>query len=286
MQLNSMNSIKEVMERFGIAPNKAFGQNFLLDKGMLDKIADAACLDKDTDVIEVGPGMGALTDRLCSRAKKVVSIEIDKGMLPVLEYTMSDHDNFEVVSGDVLEAGVMAQAVDKVDKPFAVAANLPYYITTPIIMAFLEGGYDISTMTLMMQKEVAERICAKAGTKSYGLLTICIAYYADVELLFTIPPECFYPRPKVDSMLIRLSKLKAPRIAVKDEKTFFRVVKASFAMRRKTLVNNLAAAFPLSKGEIGEILENCGLKATVRGETLTLEEYGRLSDEIFTKTIE
>lgn len=286
MELNSLSQLKEVMERFGIAPNKGFGQNFLLDKGVLDRIANASCLDKSTDVLEIGPGMGALTDRLCTRARKVVSVEIDKGMLPVLEYTLNDHNNVEIISGDILDERIREKASAKLEKPFAVAANLPYYITTPIIMAFLEGGYDISAMTLMMQKEVAERICAEPSTKAYGILSICIAYYADVKLLFTIPPQCFYPRPKVDSMLIQILKLKKPRISVKSEEMFFKVVRASFAMRRKTLVNNLSAAFRLPKDELLQILERCSLDPKVRGESLTLSQYGMLSDEILTKTVE
>lgn len=286
MELNSLSHLKEVMERFGIAPNKGFGQNFLLDKGVLDRIANAACLDKSTDVLEIGPGMGALTDRLCTRARKVVSVEIDKGMLPVLEYTLNSHDNVEIISGDILDERIREKASAKLEKPFAVAANLPYYITTPIIMAFLEDGYDISAMTLMMQKEVAERICAEPSTKAYGILSICIAYYADVKLLFTIPPQCFYPRPKVDSMLIQILKLKKPRISVKSEEMFFKVVRASFAMRRKTLVNNLSAAFRLPKDELLQILERCSLDPKVRGESLTLSQYGMLSDEILTKTVE
>lgn len=286
MEINSLKQVKEIMEKFGVAPNKGFGQNFLLDKGILDKIANAAELDKNTDVLEIGPGMGALTDRLAQRAKKTVCIEIDSGMLPVLDYTLSDRDNVEIVNGDVLDERIREEAVSKLDKPFKIAANLPYYITTPIIMTFLEGGYDLSSMTLMMQKEVAERICAKEGSKSYGILSVCIAYYADVQILFTIPPECFYPRPKVDSMLIRIIRLNKPRISVKDEKLFFKVVRASFAMRRKTLINNLSSAFGLSKEQLKEILNSCGIEPGIRGECLTLEQYGRLADEIFDKTVE
>ena len=286
MEINSLKQVKEIMDRFGIAPNKAFGQNFLLDKGILDKIANSAQLDKNTDVLEIGPGMGALTDRLCDRGKKVVCIEIDKGMLPILDYTLSDRDNAEIISGDVLDERVREEAVSKLDKPFNIVANLPYYITTPIIMTFLQGGYDLSSMTLMMQKEVAERICAKKGSKSYGILSVCMAYYADVEILFTIAPECFFPRPKVDSMLIRILKLNKPRISVKDEKLFFKVVRASFAMRRKTLINNLSVAFKLSKEELKSILIGCGIKENIRGECLSLEEYGKLADEIFNKTVE
>ena len=286
MEINSLSQIKDIMERFNIAPNKGFGQNFLIDKGVLEKIADAAQIDKNTDVLEIGPGMGALTDRLCSRAKKVVCIEIDGGMLPVLDYTLCDHDNVEIINGDVLDKKVREAAVSRLDTPFSISANLPYYITTPIIMAFLEGGYNLSSMTLMMQKEVAERICADPGSKSYGILTVCMNYYADVKILFTISPECFYPRPKVESMLIRISKLEKPRINVKDENMFFKVVKASFAMRRKTLVNNLSGAFKMPKSEVCAVLESCGIPTDIRGERLTLEQYGILSDEIFSKTVE
>lgn len=286
MEINSINQIKDLLRRFGIAPNKAYGQNFLLDSNILAKIADSAELDKDTQVLEIGPGLGALTDKLCERAGRVVCIEIDGGMLPVLEHTLSDHANVDVINGDVLDDRVRRQAADALGGEFALVANLPYYITTPIIMAFLEGDYKVSSMVLMMQKEVAERMCAVPGTKSYGLLTICMDYYAKTQGLFTISPGCFYPQPKVDSLVVRIIKRKEPKISVKDEKLFFRVVKASFAMRRKTIINNLASAFMLPKPEIAVILDNCGIPPGVRGETLALEDYGRLADEFFKKVIE
>lgn len=286
MEINSINRVKDVLNSFGLSPNKAFGQNFLLDGNILSKIADSAQLTDKSKVLEIGPGMGALTDRLCARAGKVVCIEIDSGMLPVLDYTIKDRDNVEIIGGDVLDKRVRDEAVGKLDGEFTLVANLPYYITTPIIMAFLQGDYPVDSMVLMMQKEVAERMCASPGTKSYGLLTVCMEYYAQMESLFTVSPQCFYPAPKVDSLVIRIIKRNKPSIYVKDERLFFKVVKAGFAMRRKTLLNNLIRAFDMTKEDLLSVLESCGIRHSIRGERLTIEEYGRLSDEIFSKGIE
>lgn len=281
MQLNSYTQIKEVMDKFNIAPNKKFGQNFLLDNNVLNKIANSCNLDKTKSVLEVGPGMGALTDRLCTRAKNVVSIEIDRGMIPVLNYTLGEYDNFDIVNGDVLDKNIREEAFSKLTKPFSVCANLPYYITTPIIMSFLEECNDVDTMVLMMQKEVAERICAKPATKDYGILTLAIQYYADCELLFTVSPQSFYPKPNVTSIVIRLTKLDKPRVEVKDRDLLFKVIRSSFNMRRKTIINNLSSSFSLDKATISEILQKSNIDEKRRGETLSLDEFAVLSDNFY-----
>ena len=281
MQLNSYTQIKEVMDKFNIAPNKKFGQNFLLDNNVLNKIANSCNLDKTKSVLEVGPGMGALTDRLCTRAKNVVSIEIDRGMIPVLNYTLGEYDNFDFVNGDVLDKNIREEAFSKLTKPFSVCANLPYYITTPIIMSFLEECNDVDTMVLMMQKEVAERICASPATKDYGILTLAIQYYADCELLFTVSPQSFYPKPNVTSIVIRLTKLDKPRVEVKDRDLLFKVIRSSFNMRRKTIINNLSSSFSLDKATISEILQKSNIDEKRRGETLSLDEFAVLSDNFY-----
>ena len=281
MQLNSYTQIKEVMDKFNIAPNKKFGQNFLLDNNVLNKIANSCNLDKTKSVLEVGPGMGALTDRLCTRAKNVVSIEIDRGMIPVLNYTLGEYDNFDIVNGDVLDKNIREEAFSKLTKPFSVCANLPYYITTPIIMSFLEECNDVDTMVLMMQKEVAERICASPATKDYGILTLAIQYYADCELLFTVSPQSFYPKPNVTSIVIRLTKLDKPRVEVKDRDLLFKVIRSSFNMRRKTIINNLSSSFSLDKATISEILQKSNIDEKRRGETLSLDEFAVLSDNFY-----
>lgn len=277
MLLNSYAQIKSIMKEYNIAPNKSFGQNFLLDENILEKIASHA----SENVLEIGPGMGALTHCLCEKSKKVVAVEIDSGMVNVLKYTQKDHDNLTVIHGDILDKNIQNQAEELLGNNYNVIANLPYYITTPIIMALLERNVD--EMILMMQKEVADRMVAQPSTKAYGSLSVAVQFFADVEKLFIVKPGSFYPRPNVDSCVLRIKRKKTPAVEVIDEKLFFRVVKASFSMRRKTLLNNLTSNFELDRQTASNILQQADIDEKRRGETLNMQEFATLT-EIINKT--
>ena len=281
MELTNIHVIKDLLERYGFHFSKAKGQNFLTQAWVPQRIAQEAGVDETCGVLEIGPGMGPLTQQLCLRAGKVVAVEVDQKLKPVLAETMAPHDNLEIIFGDVLKQDIAALVREKFPglRPKA-CANLPYYITSDILAALLEAKC-FESVTVMVQKEVAQRICAQPGTEAYGAFTVFCQYYAQPEILFDVPAGCFIPQPKVTSAVLHLRLRTEPVCPVKDEKLFFRVVRASFAQRRKTLVNGLAAAFGnLSKAQLTEILVQCGFAPNVRGETLSIAEFARLSDAV------
>lgn len=274
MQINSYSQIKDMLDRFHLAPNKKFGQNFLLDRNVLEKIA-AFSPDR---VLEIGPGLGGLTHFLCRQAQRVVAVEIDAGMVQVLGETQGEHQNLTLLHGDFLNPAIQTQAQELLGKGYGVVANLPYYITTPILLKLIEQR--VPQMVLMMQKEVARRLGAAPGTKDYGSLSIAVQFYYEVEHLFDVHPGSFFPRPAVDSAVIRMVRRQTPAARVKNEALFFRVVRASFAMRRKTLLNNLSGGFGRDKEQLQTLLCELGIDPKRRGETLTMEEFARLTDGI------
>ncbi len=280
MGLCDIHVIKEVLSRHGFHFSKSLGQNFLTAQWVPERIAAECGVDKNSCALEVGPGMGCLTNELSKQAEKVVAIELDRALFPVLEETLADCSNVEVVHGDVLKTDLSAICKEKFgDKKVFACANLPYYITTPAISALLDSKM-FSGITVMVQKEVAKRICAKAGSSDYSAFSIYVQYCADAKILFDVPAGCFVPQPKVDSAVIRLNPLEQPSVAVKNEKLFFAIVRAAFNQRRKTLVNAISPAFGgrLDKADILSLMKTCNLDERIRGEKLTLEEYAKLSD--------
>lgn len=279
MDLTSPKTIKSIQTQFGFTFKKGLGQNFLTSRAVLEDIADAA--EIDGGVLEIGPGFGVLTRELCKTADKVVSVEIDERLLEVLEYTLADCDNVKIVNEDILKTDLRCLIDSEFGgKRISVAANLPYYITTPVISRLLEERLPIKNIVVMVQKEVALRLQAKPSTKDYGAVTVMCRYFSDPEIITTVPAGLFVPPPKVDSAVLRLRILDEPRVKVKDEKIFFRTVKAAFSQRRKTLLNCLAANFNLSKDELAEILTNINIDPKRRGETLDMNEFARLSDAL------
>lgn len=280
MRLCDIHVIKDVLSRHGFHFSKSLGQNFLTAQWVPERIAAECGVDKNSCALEVGPGMGCLTNELSKQAEKVVAIELDRALFPVLEETLAECDNVEIVHGDVLKTDLSAICNDKFgDKKVYACANLPYYITTPAISALLDSKI-FSGITVMVQKEVAKRICAKAGSSDYSAFSIYVQYYADAKILFDVPAGCFVPQPKVDSAVIRLNPLNTPSVSVKNEKLFFAIVRAAFNQRRKTLVNAVSPAFGgrLDKADILSIMKACNLDERIRGEKLTLEEYAKLAD--------
>ncbi len=281
MDLCNINDIKELLGRHGFHFSKAKGQNFLTQSWVPREIAEGAGVDETCGVLEIGPGMGPLTQQLCLRAGKVVAVEVDQNLRPVLAETMAPYDNLEIIFGDILKQNIPALVQEKFFglKPMA-CANLPYYITSDILAALLEAKC-FSSVTVMVQKEVAQRICAAPGTAAYGAFSVFCQYYTQPEILFDVPASCFIPQPKVTSAVLHLPVRTQPVCPVSNEKLFFRVVRASFAQRRKTLVNGLSSAFgELTKAQITEILTDCGFSANVRGETLSIPEFARIADAI------
>ena len=278
MDLCNINDIKALLSRHGFRFSKSMGQNFLIEPWVPREIAKASGAGPGVGVLEIGPGIGPLTRELSLRADKVVSIELDRSLLPILAETLADRDNVEIVPGDVMKLDLPTLAAEKFPglRPM-VCANLPYNITTPVITAFLEAGC-FSAVTVMIQREVARRICAAPGTADYGAFSVLCQYYANTELLFDVGPECFIPAPKVTSSVVRLTARPAPE-EVDDPQHFFRVVRAAFALRRKTLVNSLSAALgsPLSKEALSEAIAACGLPESVRGERLSISDFAALS---------
>ena len=280
MGLCDITDIRAILGRHGFHFSKSLGQNFLTDASVPAGIADACGVREVRNVVEVGPGMGCLTAELCQRADKVVAVEIDRALLPVLDETLADYDNVEVVQGDVLETDLKALVEQKFAGGRAVAcANLPYYITTPAITALMESG-AFEKITVMVQREVARRICAKPGTSDYSAFTIFVQYHAKTEILFDVPADCFVPKPKVDSAVLQLTPLAEPAVETQDEKLFFALVRAAFNMRRKTLVYALGPVLgdSMSKEEITKLVESIGLDARIRGERLSLADFARLAD--------
>ena len=275
-----------VLEKHGFHFQKKYGQNFLIDKIILEKIVDAAEIGADDVVLEIGPGIGTMTQYLCERAREVIAVEIDDKLIPVLADTLSEYDNVTVIHQDILKVDIRALAEEKNGgKPIKVVANLPYYITTPIIMELFESRVPLESVTVMVQKEVAERMKEGPGSKDYGALSLAVAYYAVAEIIAEVPPACFIPRPKVSSMVIRLTCHKEPPVEVADERFLFSVIRASFQQRRKTLVNGLNNApwIPVDREEITRCVESLGYGPSVRGEKLTLEEFARLANLLWEK---
>ena len=280
---NPKNTI-EVIQKYQFAFQKKFGQNFLIDTHVLDKIIAAAEITKDDFVLEIGPGIGTMTQYLACAARKVVAVEIDKALIPILEDTLSDYDNARVINNDVLKVDIAKLAEEENGgKPIKVVANLPYYITTPIIMGLFENHVPIKSITVMVQKEVADRMQVGPGTKDYGALSLAVQYYAKPYIVANVPPNCFMPRPKVGSAVIRLERYEEPPVKVKDEKLMFRIIRASFNQRRKTLANGLknSAELDYTKEEIEAAIEALGRGASIRGEALTLEEFAKLADFLY-----
>ena len=271
----------EVLQKYGFVFQKRFGQNFLIDTHVLDRIISASEITKDDFVLEIGPGIGTMTQYLAEAAREVTAVEIDDALIPILKDTLKEWDNVTVLHGDILKTDICKIAEEKNQgRPIKVVANLPYYITTPIIMGLFENQVPIESITIMVQKEVADRMQVGPGTKDYGALSLAVQYYARPEIVANVPPNCFMPRPKVGSAVIRLERYEQPPVQVKDEKLMFRLIRASFNQRRKTLVNGLKNSPELhfSKEEIEQALVNCGLSLTVRGEALTLEQFAQLAN--------
>lgn len=279
---NPQNTIA-VLQKYHFVFQKKFGQNFLIDTHVLDKIIRAAEIGSDNCVLEIGPGIGTMTQYLACAAKKVIAVEIDRALIPILEDTLDGFDNVRVINEDVLKVDI-AELAEKENggKPIKVVANLPYYITTPIIMGLFENHVPLKSITVMVQKEVADRMQVGPGTKEYGALSLAVQYYAKPYIVANVPPNCFMPRPKVGSAVIRLDRYERPPVEVKDEKLMFRIIRASFNQRRKTLVNGLknSADLSFSKEEIESAVKLLGKDLNVRGETLTLEEFAFLSNKL------
>lgn len=279
--LGSPSATKEVINKYRFVFQKKFGQNFLIDSNILQNIVDVAEITKEDFVLEIGPGIGTMTQYLCEAARQVVAVEIDKMLIPILQDTLSEYDNVEVINQDVLKVDIRSLSEEKnAGKPIKVVANLPYYITTPIIMGLFESGVPIESITIMVQKEVADRMQTGPGSKDYGALSLAVQYYAKAKVMLNVPASCFMPRPNVDSTVIQLTRHKTPVVEVKDEKLMFQVIRASFNQRRKTLVNGLKNSPELnfSKEEILSAIHATGKDENIRGEKLTLEEFAKLSN--------
>ena len=276
---------KEILKKYGFSFKKSLGQNFLIDTNILNRIVDFAELTDDSGAIEIGPGIGALTEQLAKRSKKVTAFEIDQRLLPILADTLSPYDNVKIIHADILKANVEQVIAEEFTdhQDIMVVANLPYYVTTPIILKLLSENLPIRGIVCMLQKEVADRIAAKPGTKEYGSLSIAIQYHTIAETVMVVPKTVFVPQPNVDSAVIRLIKREKPIVEVRDEEFLFTVTRASFAQRRKTILNNLTSQLPdgkTKKDQIIKALEQTEIDPTRRGETLTIQEFGRLSDAL------
>ena len=279
---NPKNTI-EVLQKYGFNFQKKFGQNFLINTGILEEIIEAAEITKEDFVLEIGPGIGTMTQYLCENAREVVAVEIDKNLIPILADTLSAYDNVEVINEDILKVDIKTLSEEKnVGKPIKVVANLPYYITTPIIMGLFESHVPINSITIMVQKEVADRMQEGPGSKEYGALSLAVQYYAHPEIVVNVPPSCFMPQPKVGSAVIRLTRHEQAPVDVENEKLMFQLIRASFNQRRKTLANGLNN-FPglnVSKEVIQQCIEELGVPVTVRGEALSLAQFAKLSNII------
>ncbi|MGN0313304.1 MAG: 16S rRNA (adenine(1518)-N(6)/adenine(1519)-N(6))-dimethyltransferase RsmA [Fusicatenibacter sp.] len=272
-----------VLQKYGFVFQKKYGQNFLIDPHVLDKIVSAAGVGPDDFVVEIGPGIGTLTQYLAYAAREVCAVEIDRNLIPILSDTLSEYENVEIINEDILKVDLNRLALEKNGgRPVKVVANLPYYITTPIIMGLFENHVPVDSITVMVQKEVADRMQTGPGSKDYGALSLAVQYYADPYIVANVPPNCFMPRPKVGSAVIRLTRHEKLPVEVGDEKLMFSIIRASFNQRRKTLANGLKNSDQLNfaKEEIEQAIEACGWPLTIRGETLTLEEFARLADTL------
>ena len=281
-RLSDIGEIKRILGAHGFTFSKAMGQNFLINPSVCPRMAEMCGADDKTGVLEIGPGIGVLTNELCKIAKKVVSVELDTRLLPVLEETLAEHENFKVINSDVMKLDLNKV----IEEEFAgmdvvVCANLPYYITSPIIMKLLEDKLPIKALTVMVQKEAADRLCAKVGSRESGAVTVAVNYYSEAEKLFGVSRGSFMPAPNVDSAVIRLNVSAKPRTDVKDEKLFFKMIKSAFAQRRKTISNSVTSGLSLSKESFKEACENAGISPTARAEALTLDELARLANAIY-----
>lgn len=279
-KLYSPRVMKDILDSYNFKFSKSLGQNFLIDGNIINKIVDAADIDESSGVIEIGPGFGTLTQCLCKRAKKVVAIEIDKSLTEVHKNTIP-YDNIKIIYEDFMKIDVDKIIIEEFEgMDVKLVANLPYYITTPIIMKVLEDKYNISKMVVMVQKEVAQRFNAKPNTKEYSAISLAVQYRADTKIAMIVPSSVFMPRPKVDSAVITLDILKKPRIDVADEKMLFKVIRGSFGQRRKTILNSLSSNLGCSKEDVREVLEKADIDPGIRGEALSLAEFGRITDEM------
>ena len=278
--LGNPTNTREIIDKYGFMFQKRFGQNFLIDGNVVEKIVREAGVTKDDFVLEIGPGIGTMTQYLAEAAREVAAVEIDKTLLPILDDTLKDWDNVTVINNDILKVDIRQLALEKNQgRPIKVVANLPYYITTPIIMGLFENQVPVDSITIMVQKEVADRMQVGPGTKDYGALSLAVQY-AKPKIVANVPPNCFMPRPKVGSAVIKLERYEKPPVEVKDEKLMFRIIRASFNQRRKTLVNGLknSSEIPFSKEQIEQALGMCGLSLSVRGEALTLAQFAQLAN--------
>ena len=275
-------TVKQIMAMFHLTFRKEFGQNFLTDRSVVESIAEECCMDENSTILEIGPGIGTLTAELCRYRKEVISLEIDRGLIPVLQYTLDEFDNVTVINEDVMQTDLDALLKPYFEKgAVSVCANLPYYITTPILMKLLESGLPFDYITVMIQKEVADRLCAKAGSKDYGAITAVLAYYGETERLFNVPADRFVPAPKVDSTVIRIRLHKEKPHRPKSEAMLFRTIKAAFGQRRKTLSNALGTGFSeLTREQINQAILDCGHEPTIRGEKLDIAQFTALSDRL------
>lgn len=279
MDLTSPKTIRQIAAQFGFTFKKGLGQNFLTSQTVLEEIAAAA--EIDSGVLEIGPGFGVLTHELAQHAKKVVSIEIDERLNEILQYTLADCDNVKIINADIMKTDINAVITEEFNRdPISIAANLPYYITTPIITMLLEKKLPIKNIVVMVQKEVAERMSAAPGSKDYGAITLLCRYFTKPSIVTTVPAGMFVPPPKVDSAVLKLKILDEPYVKVKSEDIFFKTVKAAFSQRRKTLLNCLASSFPIPKAKLTELMNSIGISPTRRGETLSIEEFAKLSDAL------
>ena len=280
--MNQRSNTKFILQKYGFLTKHRLGQNFLIDDDILEQIAGDADVNENDHILEIGPGIGSLTKELCERAAHVTSVEIDEKLTGILETELCDYDNFELIREDILKVDLTRIATAHPDCTFKVVANLPYYITTPIIMKLLEADLPIHSITIMVQKEVADRMKAQAGSKAYGSLSLAVQYYASVEVKRIVPPEAFLPAPKVSSAVVRLLRYETAPVGVRDEKLMFRLVRAAFEQRRKTLVNALynTADTGLTKEQITACITDLGESETVRGEKLSIEQFAALSDRI------
>ena len=280
-RLSDIGTIKDILSRHGFTFSKSLGQNFLINPSVCPRMAELSGADKGVGVIEIGPGIGVLTNELCKLADKVVAIELDKRLLPVLEETLGEYDNLKVVNADVLETDLHKLIEEEFSgMEVVVCANLPYYITSPVIMKLLEDKLPISAITVMVQKEAAQRICAEVGSRQSGAVTVSVNYYAKPEMLFSVSAGSFMPAPKVDSAVIRLNVLDEPPVKVNDEKKFFSVVKASFSQRRKVISNSLSSGLSLDKSTTAEVLEKSGVPLNARAEKLSLQNFADIANNL------
>lgn len=283
MELYNINEMNRILKRHGFAFSKALGQNFLIDESVCPMMAESLCAGERTGVLEVGPGMGILTKELSRVSEKVVAIELDRRLFPVLEEVLCDSENTEIVCGDVMKIDLHTLIREKFSNmaELKVCANLPYYITSPVIMMLLESKLPIDEIVVMVQKEAAQRLCARVGSREGGAVTVAVNYYSEAEMLFEVSRDSFFPSPNVDSAVIRLKLRKTPPIAVKDEKAFFKLVKAAFSQRRKTFRNSIQNSLGIPKSDVTAVLKSMNIDENVRAENLSMDELASLSDKLF-----